>query len=44
VRRGGGLITEFTQQHPATKLMLPWPVFTNMRCLFNQANLKRQQG
>jgi hypothetical protein len=39
VRKGGGLITEFTQQHPATKLMLPWPMLTNMIVLCNQANL-----
>ncbi|WP_168187927.1 hypothetical protein [Synechococcus sp. CB0101] len=33
------MITEFTQQQPATKLMLPWPVFTNMVFPSNQANL-----
>jgi hypothetical protein len=33
VLKGGGSTTEFTQQHPATKLMLPKPVFTNIASL-----------
>jgi hypothetical protein len=33
VLKGGGSTTEFTQQHPATKLMLPKPVFTNIAAL-----------
>jgi hypothetical protein len=30
VFKAGGCTTEFTQQHPTTKLMLPNPVFTNI--------------
>jgi len=38
------LITEFTQQQPATKLMLPRPVFTNMIVFCIQAKLRLSVG